>query len=121
MSLNRLSQPRGPVQFLEGCGYRVLPAGSPEHAMQSAEDYGGKIDLLLTDIELPRANGLELATRLCSSRPDMPVLYVSGLKPDDFKEGDDANHTFLRKPFDFVDLMKSIRELIDEHSGLSKL
>jgi len=59
-------------------GYRVLEARDGEEALRVAEGHAEPIHLLLTDVMMPRLNGVELAGRLTRQRPDMKVLYMSG-------------------------------------------
>jgi PAS domain S-box-containing protein len=59
-------------------GYTVLSAGDGEEALALAEQYPGRIDLLLTDVIMPRLGGHDVALRIQDSRPDLPVIYMSG-------------------------------------------
>ena len=59
---------------LVAAAYRVLQAGDGEEALQIAEAYTGPIHLLLTDVVMPRLNGVELAGRLTRQRSDTKVL-----------------------------------------------
>jgi CheY-like chemotaxis protein len=59
-------------------GYRVLEATDGEEALRIAEAYPEPIHLLLTDVVMPRLNGVEVAGRLTRQRPDTKVLYMSG-------------------------------------------
>lgn len=64
--------------LLKDNGYNVLCANSAEQAIQQAQDFKGKIHLMLSNIKLGEENGIELATRLTRQRPEMKVLLVSG-------------------------------------------
>src|SRR5713101_1880723 len=63
---------------LVAAGYRVLEATDGEEALRIAEAHTEPIHLLLTDVIMPRLNGVELAGRLTRLRPDTKVLYMSG-------------------------------------------
>ena len=65
-------------ETLEREGYKVLEAASPVQAQRIAESHRGKIQLLITDVVMPRLSGKELAKALVERRPDMKVLYMSG-------------------------------------------
>jgi CheY-like chemotaxis protein len=98
-------------EFLERLGYKVLDAGFPEEAIQIAQQFTGKFDLLLTDVVMPGMSGRELAEQLRPSY-NMRVLYMSGFAHQTL--GQDvlaANEAFLAKPFLLGDLAKKIREL----------
>lgn len=104
---------------LEAAGYRVLEAGDGEAALQVAEAHGEPIHLLLTDVVMPRLNGVELARRLTRLRPDMKVLYMSGfavvgaqteqLSGPGLEPGD----PILPKPFNSEALIRKVREVLD--------
>jgi len=102
-------------RFLQGLGYNVLVAGLPGQAIQIAQQFAGKIDLLLTDVVMPGMNGRALAQQLRPLYPNLRVLYVSGF-PNQTLEQDvlDTNDTFLAKPFFLRALAVKIREIFDE-------
>lgn len=102
-------------RFLRGLGYKVLVAGLPEEAVQFAQQFTGKIDLLLTDMVMPGMNGRALAHQLRPLHVNMRVLYVSGFA-DQTLEQDvlDANDAFMAKPYLLRELATKVRELFDE-------
>jgi len=67
---------------LEKEGYHVLEASDGEQAIQRAEGFSGKIDLLLTDVVMPNMGGAELAARVRQQRPGIRVLFMSGYTDD---------------------------------------
>lgn len=70
------------VEVLRSYGYRVLEAASGDEALRLAEQQAGPISLLLTDVIMPRMNGVALAKGLQSLRPETKVLYMSGYSGD---------------------------------------
>jgi PAS domain S-box-containing protein len=65
-------------RILEGAGYRVLETSNGSEALDLADGHAGRIDLLLTDLNMPGMDGLELAEQLSASRPNLRVLVLSG-------------------------------------------
>ena len=112
--LRRLAQ-----TLLEGRGFRVLPAGSGEEALEVAARFAGTFDLLLTDVIMPGINGRVLSEQLRPSRPGMKVLYMSGYT-DSFIAGhgvlEPGTH-LLHKPFTEEVLVRSVREALDSRKG----
>jgi CheY-like chemotaxis protein len=89
-------------------GYRVLEASDGVAGEERANLYTGPIDLLVTDLGLPRQGGLALAARVRSARPGMKVLYVSGSPTPDI-----ATDSFLAKPYTPTELLIAVRAAID--------
>jgi PAS domain S-box-containing protein len=99
----------------ESAGYRVLTAAQGEEALLLFAEHHGNVDLLLTDVVMPRMSGSELAQRLVKSRPSLKVLYMSGYTDDAIiAQGVlAAGANFLAKPFTAQDLMRKVREVLD--------
>ena len=84
---------------LEEEGYEVSQARDGREALDRlARD--GRVDLVLTDVVMPRLGGRELVERLAASHPDLPVIWMSGYPRDAaFGDGDGTGaHPFLQKP-----------------------
>lgn len=102
-------------EILRGNGYKVLEAPSPEEALLIGERHAGSIDLLLTDVVMPKMSGREVAKRLKPLRPTMKVLYMSGYTDDVLgQHGVLAPDTaYLQKPFTPDALARGVREVLD--------
>jgi two-component system, cell cycle sensor histidine kinase and response regulator CckA len=102
-------------------GYRVLEARDGAHALLVSEGHQGAIDLLLTDIKMPRMNGLDLARLLSATRPAMHVLYVSGY-PESSKLDNVGRRgpAFLPKPITPDSLLRRIRRELDRRPILQQ-
>jgi len=103
------------THILRHQGYKVLEAADGEEALRVAQECIGEINLLLTDVVMPRMGGKELADRLQTLRPSVRVLFISGF-PDDAI----AHHgvitpgiAFLQKPFSPASLAQKVREVLD--------
>ena len=104
---------RGVVErTLQRAGYRVVVATSGDEALELT-DADGQFDLLITDIVMPGLNGWELGKRLGERWPGLPVLYISGYTEDVMMNADARRAAFLQKPFLPVDLLATIRRLLD--------
>ena len=66
------------TQMLREQGYTVLPANGGAEAIHIATTHTGPVQLLVSDVMMPRMSGPELAQRLRGLRPEMRVLFVSG-------------------------------------------
>ena len=93
--------------MLESEGYEVLRAKDADHALTIAQDHHENISLLLTDINMPKMSGLELAERLTHRHPDLRLVVMSGRQHLNDNELPD-NGTFLPKPFTYRQLMKVV-------------
>lgn len=103
-------------ETLQQRGYRVLPAGGSEEALDIVVRHPGAIHLLLTDVVLQSAHGVELARQVRELRPGISVLYVSGYTGPSApgKPFLETNARFLQKPFAPEVLAAKVREVLDE-------
>jgi len=101
-------------------GYSVLEASSAEAARRICREFPHKIDLLLTDVVLRNGNGPDLARDLCPSRPDMPVIYMSGY-PDPFTVRGRSGVQFLQKPFTARTLQAAVQKALTHSNSLARL
>src|SRR5215212_4983870 len=88
-------------RVLEAQGYDVLVACDGKAAIGACDQVHGEIDLLLTDIQMPGMNGIELAGSMIANYPKLRVLFISGQfeEPEIAVLSSKADFRFLRKPF----------------------
>lgn len=100
---------------LSACGYDVLEAQDGEEALRIARSHPGRIDLVATDVVMPRLGGRELAEQLAGLHPGAKVLYLSGYTEDAATRsgGIASEGAFLGKPFSPADLAQKVREILD--------
>ena len=103
------------TSVLERQGYRVLSAADGFQALQLAAEHAERIDLLLSDVVLPKLSGPELAKRLAAVRPAMKVLFMSGYTDDRIvHHGWLQAGAFIEKPLTPTALATKVRALLDE-------
>ena len=100
--------------MLERLGYKVLTSTVAEDAMSQVKAYGGRIDLLITDIVMPEINGRDFADYLNALYPEIKVLFMSGYTSNVI-----AHHTvldeglhFIEKPFTIKKLSAKVLEIL---------
>lgn len=100
------------ARVLREAGYTVLEAADGEQALAIAAKTQ-KLDLLLTDVVMPRLAGSELASQLRQSRRELKVIFMSGYPDDDRSLTTDLAYgvaTLLEKPFTVGALTRAVRE-----------
>ncbi|MBP2687751.1 MAG: sensor hybrid histidine kinase [Deltaproteobacteria bacterium] len=107
------------IEIFRGAGYAVLDAANGADALAICDRHEGCIDLLVTDLVMPGMNGIELARKVCDSRPGIPVLFMSGYA-EDAKERLgflDEGRAFLQKPITPTKLSRIVREIFSERAA----
>jgi two-component system, cell cycle sensor histidine kinase and response regulator CckA len=102
------------ARVLESEGYAVIEAEDGVEALSllSRKDTGVTVDLVITDVRMPRMGGRALAANLAQDRTSPPVLFVSGSHMPS-----DVSGPLLRKPFMPADLSAFARELLQPPPG----
>ena len=102
------------ARILSTSGYNVLQARDGLAALEIAESYPERIDLLLTDVMMPEMDGRELAEEMLGRRPETRLMFMSGYSRDGLplvEDGEDSV-TFLQKPFTSDSLSGSVRKAL---------
>ncbi len=104
------------VLTLSRHGYRVIEAADATQALGRLAESGGAVDLMITDVVMPGANGPDLAQRARSLYPSLPVLFISGYPREALGERNiiDSSVAFLQKPFTPAALAERVRSMLDE-------
>jgi two-component system, cell cycle sensor histidine kinase and response regulator CckA len=94
--------------ILEADGYFILTAHDGEEALHISRSFPGTIHAVLSDVRMPKMDGMQLRERILKDRPGLPILLMSGcvdVQPP-------SNVPFLAKPFDPAALKGRIRQLL---------
>jgi len=105
------------TRFLEGDGYKVLPTEDGEFAWECLLKNADQVNLVVTDIEMPRLNGLELTRRIRSESrfSQLPIVGLTSLAADeDIVRGKTAGINEYLIKLDKENLLKSIGRLVSE-------
>jgi signal transduction histidine kinase len=94
-------------------GCKVIEASDGNEAIAVSGEFEGKIDLLITDLMMPRMNGYQLAERIRAARPGIKTVYMSAYPPDSTKLSAIGGEHFLQKPFTADDLAEVIRRVFE--------
>ncbi|HET8546491.1 MAG TPA: response regulator, partial [Bryobacteraceae bacterium] len=107
------------LEMLSQQGYRVLVASSGPEALDLCSQEHGPIDLLITDVIMPKMSGRELADHLRDCRPNLKVLFVSGYTDSAIVHHGilEEGTVFLQKPFTPEQIAGKVREVLDERAG----
>lgn len=102
------------AEFLSTMGYRVFQEKDGEEAMKLVEI--GPIDLVMTDLKMPKMDGIELTRAIRAIKPDLPIIVYSGYlfidtAPEALKAG--ANE-YITKPFLQTKIKQVVERLLKE-------
>ncbi len=100
---------------LERAGYQVLEAGDGVEAVEVCRNNADTLDIVLTDVVMPRMGGGELVGRLRELYPDVRVLYMSGYAEQVIAQHGvvDPAAPIIEKPFGVRDLQRKVRQVLD--------
>lgn len=102
-------------RVLVNAGYTVMAAANAEEALALCQKRGQAIDLLLTDVVMPKMTGLQLAERIAAMQPATRVLYMSGYAPNSIVHHGvlEEGIEFIQKPLTPASLLAKVREVLD--------
>ena len=105
-------------EYLRTHGYSVVQAGNGPEALKVVDQHAGPLDLLLTDVIMPKMSGPELAAKI-ASRQEMATLFMSGYTDDAIVNHGilQADTAFIQKPFSLSALGNKLRQVLDAHKA----
>ena len=93
--------------------YEVFSTNLAEDALEFFEDSNSKIELLLTDLILPKMRGSELAERLLKKNPEMKVIFMTGYSEEVFSQFNlPKGATVLKKPFSLKGALSAVQKIL---------
>lgn len=103
-------------RVLTRAGYAVVTAADGEEALAFFESQPERVDVLVTDLQMPRMSGVDLVTRLRRLRPRLPVIVTSAHPASDQDDQELREHRTarLRKPFPMTALLETLAQLLEE-------
>jgi CheY-like chemotaxis protein len=101
--------------ILKADGYNVLEAKDGEQALAVADEHAAPINLVLTDLQMPKLGGRKLVEKLLAAHPGMKAMFMSGFGREDFPDAQAHGLpvSFLEKPFMPKSLVRQIRRVLD--------
>ena len=100
-------------EILQREGFETLEAEGGNAALEIVKMLGGRLDLIVTDIQMPQGDGLSFANAVTKVFPSVPVILVS------VRTRPDTDFEFVEKPFGFATLMRAVRKFITNASRIA--
>jgi two-component system, cell cycle sensor histidine kinase and response regulator CckA len=103
------------TRYLSHLGYTVLDAHSPEEALELVRRRAPRIDLVLSDVTMPGASGIDLAAAILSRAPGPSVILMTGVLPMEVERLDIRGQIVrvLRKPLDLDELQQVLQVTLE--------
>jgi len=102
-------------RILRNYGYKLYEAKDGEEALGIAKEFKGKIDLIISDVIMPKMNGMEVAEGMKEHYPEVKILYISGYTDNVITQKGilKPGTNFLQKPFTTSQLLRKVREVLE--------
>lgn len=111
--------------ILIGSGYRVLAANNGKEALELLTQTRDRVDLVVTDLMMPKMGGKELAEKIWQTRPEVKMLYTSGYSQESVvnRNGAQGQHAtyFLAKPYTPSQLRKKVKDALEPAAVASEM
>jgi len=110
------------TQMLEEAGYRVFTATNGEQALHQLQDRAAEIQLIISNVVMPKMGGQELANAVQRDYPGLKVLFTSGYSTGTAEACGALNPgvAFIQKPYTAVTLSRAVRKILTEAIAISK-
>jgi two-component system cell cycle sensor histidine kinase/response regulator CckA len=99
---------------LRNKGYRVIESSNGESALEIIQKRNDEIDLIITDVIMPKMDGATLMKHIRAIHPNAKAIFISGYTEDSFRDSleNDEHVHFLSKPFNLKELASKVKEVI---------
>jgi two-component system cell cycle sensor histidine kinase/response regulator CckA len=101
------------ARALRNKGYRVIEAKSGEAALEIVERGAEQIDLIVSDVVMPKMDGPEMASKIRERYPTMKVIFISGYTEEAFRDRLTHDVHFLPKPYNLKQLAAKVKQVIE--------
>ena len=111
---------RAARRVLERCGYTVLTSENGEEALRVFQAHRSDIDLVISDVIMPKAGGPELYAAIRSEAQDVKFIFMSGYSAQDVRGSVEISPTvpLIHKPWSVAELLNRVREVLDEQPAV---
>ncbi|OAG27590.1 hypothetical protein TH606_06015 [Thermodesulfatator autotrophicus] len=106
------------VEMLSNLDYEVIPAENGEEALEKIEQKNYQIDLIITDVVMPKMDGVKLYREVQKIIPEVPVIFISGYAEHILERYgfDEKCFRIIKKPFTFQQLLEEIDKIFNRLS-----
>jgi CheY-like chemotaxis protein len=103
-------------RVLEGDGFSVLSAGDGAEALRLCQQHDGTIDLMISDIVMPRLNGFQLWEQVRAAHPEIKFMFITGFAEQfrELRELIKYGATILEKPFLPSELLYKVEDTLNQ-------
>lgn len=108
-------------KILEQAGFKVLEASNGSEALALFQANSSQVELLLTDLDMPGRNGVELATEIRRERPNLPVVFISAELAEFENMSKPSGCLSMSKPFQVGELLHCVQVALDRAGQQKRL
>lgn len=102
------------ANVLQREGYEILEAADGMDALALVQQMRGAVDVLVTDVRMPRMTGIELVKNVKAEFPGIPVVYISAKHLKRELHNPQCRTIFLQKPFRPHAILEAVRSMIPD-------
>lgn len=106
------------AKVLQREGFEIFEAGDGLDALGVLQQMSGDVDVLVTDVKMPRMTGIELVEKVKTEFPGVPVVYISGEHLKERLHNPSGRVLFLQKPFRPQAILDAIRAVTADSGAL---